>query len=81
MQIRPDGNISYNDTKNLGQMTLFDDDRLQIGFEYENQIWTDVTLPLVTGAGRQWRARRVKIFSPTRIPIQFTTCGWLDSRI
>ena len=37
-------------------MTLHDDDRLQIGFHNENQIWTDVTLPLVNSPGPQRRA-------------------------
>ena len=56
MRIDADGGISYGDAKNPCQMTLFNDDRLQIGFLNERQIWTDVTLPLTTGAGGQQRA-------------------------
>ena len=56
MRIDADGGISYGDAKNPCQMTLFNDDRLQIGFLNERQIRTDVTLPLTTGAGGQQRA-------------------------
>ncbi|MDA1049938.1 MAG: TIGR03067 domain-containing protein [Planctomycetota bacterium] len=56
MQINPDNSITYNDAKGLCQMTLFADDRLQVAFHNDNQIWTDVTMPLIQGAGRSQRA-------------------------
>lgn len=80
MRIVSDGSISYSDAKNLCQMTLFEDERLKVGFQNDNEIWTDVTLPLVTGSDGQQRAVWSAeldgyVYRVTAIP--FSSCGCL----
>lgn len=80
MRIVSDGSISYSDAKNLCQMTLFEDERLKVGFQNDNEIWTDVTLPLVTGSDGQQRAVWSAeldgyLYRVTAIP--FSSCGCL----
>ncbi len=56
MQIGGDGSITYGDGQVLAGMTLHDDDRLKIAFRDEDEIWTDMTLPLVSSPGPRQRA-------------------------